>query len=329
MNALAERFIEPSSSTENSPFEPIDERMRGRSFSETTLPAKSERLRWVGIDDGMDGLRCTRVYRSADMGKWAQDTTIYAGVDDEPALGRGEEFTVGSFQLSGLVSVTKLAEPKSLSGHLFDVTPASGYPAWDMRVVTELTEAIDAEWSAGFAKRTLKHYFDALAGLTRTWETGSTPGLMDLGVITILAGIGKHNVQEKGTKYEFCVTSWETDATQEVREFVLERIARLRGTSEDERASWATWPDERAFDDAVTFVNAWTSSTIRRPDVGIADDGEVNFLWTRPDLHVDLGFYGDGTFSYYAKDGDGDVYLGDDVVASAGLPKDLLALFKA
>ena len=135
--------------------------------------------------------------------------------------------------------------------------------------------------------------------------------------------------KKRVTKYEFCVTSWENDATQEVREFVLERIARLRGTSEDERAPWATWPDERAFEDAVTFVKAWSSNTIRMPDMGLADDGEVNFLWEGADMHVDLGFYGDGTFSYYARDGDRKEYTDDDVPAHVGLPKDLLAILKA
>ena len=325
MTALAERFIEPSNSTDNSPFELVHESVRGGSFGETTLPERSDRLTLVRIDDGMDELRGAGVYRSSDMGRWSQDTTIYVGADDEPALGRGGEFTFGSFQLSGPMRAAKLAELKPSAGPWFDFSIAPAYPAWDKTVVTGLTEAIAGKWSAGFSKRVLKHYLAAIADLTATGETEST----NFDVVTAVGGLGKLSIPEGVTTYEFCVTSWGTDATQEVRGFVLERIAGLRDTSEDERAPWATWPDERAFEDAVTFVKAWSSSTIRMPDVGLADDGEVNFLWEGADMHVDLGFYGDGTFSYYARDGDRKEYTDDDVPAHVGLPKDLLAILKA
>ena len=120
MTALAERFIEPGNSTDNPPFELVDERVRGWSFGDTTLPASSDRLTLVGIDDGMDELRCAGVYRSSDMGRWSQDTTICVGADDEPALVRGGEFTFGSFQLSGPMRAAGLAELKPSACPWFD-----------------------------------------------------------------------------------------------------------------------------------------------------------------------------------------------------------------
>lgn len=43
----------------------------------------------------------------------------------------------------------------------------------------------------------------------------------------------------------------------------------------------------------------WTTSKI--PSLNLAEDGEINFFWSDPELYLDLGFYGDGTYSYYAK----------------------------
>ena len=88
-------------------------------------------------------------------------------------------------------------------------------------------------------------------------------------------------------------------------------------------------PADRAFADAELFVSAWPSVELQIPDIGLADDGEVNFLWKGPELHVDLGFYGDGTFSYFARVRDGIRHADDDVAAGLGLPSDLLAILKA
>ena len=113
------------------------------------------------------------------------------------------------------------------------------------------------------------------------------------------------------------------------QERVLARLGQLRSAPQSEQPPWVERPEDRAFADAEEFVTAWRPVEIQMPDVGLADDGEVNFLWKGPELHVDLGFYGDGTFSYFARDGDGVRYADDDVVAGLGLPPDLLALLKA
>lgn len=109
----------------------------------------------------------------------------------------------------------------------------------------------------------------------------------------------------------------------------LVRIRALRSAPGTVQPPWADTPTQRAFDDAEAFVNAWPSVRLQKPDVGLADDGEVNFLWKGPELHVDLGFYGDGTFSYFARDRDGTRHAGDDLNASDGLPENLVAILKA
>ena len=110
---------------------------------------------------------------------------------------------------------------------------------------------------------------------------------------------------------------------------VLGRIRQIHEALHAHVAPWSDPPSDSAFGDAEVFVLAWPADALHIPDVGLADDGEVNFLWKSRDLHVDLGFYGDGTFSYYAKSLGGVEHSDDDVPAGSGLPAVLLALLKA
>lgn len=323
MKALVDRFVEPSSSTEHSPFALVHESLRERLFVDTTLPASSHRLRLVNIDHGRDELLYPGTYRSMHLGRSAQDTTIYAGVGHEAALDRGAEFTAGSFRYSWPVNAAEFADPEPGTGLSFDVTIASGIS------LLERMQLIGDKRATGYSKKTSEDWIAAAADLIRNPETDSPLTLMDVHLLSVPAGGWERSIPDGVARYECHVTSWGSEATQEVPEYVLERIARLRHTPENERALWTTWPDEPAFDDAEAFARAWPSNGLRTPDVGLADDGEVNFLWEGASMHVDLGFYGNGTFSYYAKDGDGKEYTDDDVPAHVGLPTDLLAILKA
>ena len=96
---------------------------------------------------------------------------------------------------------------------------------------------------------------------------------------------------------------------------VLPRSAELRGGSVtvdlsnpgvqvqtgSERWPAAEWPSGRAFEDARTFIHALPVSSIPLPHLSFADDGEINFLWNQDGIHIDLGFYGTGTYSYFAR----------------------------
>ena len=105
-------------------------------------------------------------------------------------------------------------------------------------------------------------------------------------------------------------------------------LARLDALSRPDSDRWpgAVPPDPQAFEDARAFVLALPNGLAYLPDVGLADDGEVNFLWSDAGVHVDLGFYGHGTFSYYARNDQGKEYLEDECSATYGLPSDLAAL---
>ena len=106
---------------------------------------------------------------------------------------------------------------------------------------------------------------------------------------------------------------------------LLARLDVLSQPDVDQRPG-AVPPCPQALRDARTFVLSLPRQITHLPDIGLADDGEVNFLWKNVGLHIDLGFYGSGTFSYYARDEDGKEYLADECCVSDGLPNDLTAL---
>ena len=110
---------------------------------------------------------------------------------------------------------------------------------------------------------------------------------------------------------------------------LLDQLRALEWTPADNRWPWTTWPTSRAFRDADTFIRALPLHEIPSPIVSIADDGEVNFSWRGDGVYVDLGFYGTGYFSYFVRGADGSHHHDDDVLASEGMPSEVIKLFSA
>lgn len=59
-------------------------------------------------------------------------------------------------------------------------------------------------------------------------------------------------------------------------------------------------PSEAAVNEALRFLDL-LSSRVPLPVVGRADDGEINFFWSRDGVFIDVGFYGDGHIHYLAQ----------------------------
>ncbi len=110
---------------------------------------------------------------------------------------------------------------------------------------------------------------------------------------------------------------------------LIVKLKALQNMPDSEKWPESTWPIAQAFDDANLFIRRSTLSSIPTPEIKLADDGEINFLWTGTRVHVDLGFYGTGTFSYFARGKDGRRLHGECVSALEGLPQEIVALFAA
>ena len=109
---------------------------------------------------------------------------------------------------------------------------------------------------------------------------------------------------------------------------LIQRLEQLRSVLEDERWPASEPPEDATFYDARVFLDRLPFPLAALPHISLASDGEVNFAWDCGGLHIDFGFYGTGTFSYYARGSDGREYFGDDLFASRPLPADLELLLR-
>ena len=107
---------------------------------------------------------------------------------------------------------------------------------------------------------------------------------------------------------------------------LLERLSELRSLPETERWPKADWPENMAFGDAGKFTERLPVLLKSRPHISLADDGEVNFAWYHAGTRIDLGFYGTGKFSYYARDKNGEEWFGDEIPVLSPLPRELRSL---
>jgi len=110
---------------------------------------------------------------------------------------------------------------------------------------------------------------------------------------------------------------------------MIARLESLRRTPADERWPGAVWPRDKAFDAARSFIECLPERLSAVADIGLADDGEINFLWNTESVHVDLGFHDEGSCSYFACDGAGREFLVDDVVSDQGLAPEIADLLTA
>ena len=110
---------------------------------------------------------------------------------------------------------------------------------------------------------------------------------------------------------------------------LIAQLIDLFATPEDVRWPSTTWPVENAFKDARAFIAKLPLAHIPEPEIRFADDGEINFLWIGENVHIDLGFYGTGTYSYFGHNGEGQEIQDENVLASEGLAqaiKNMLAV---
>jgi hypothetical protein len=70
-------------------------------------------------------------------------------------------------------------------------------------------------------------------------------------------------------------------------------------------------------------MRALDSAQTHLPFITLTDDGEINFIWKLPNVTIDLGFFGDKTYSYFARTPDGRIFRADNRPLSSPLPKDL------
>ena len=109
--------------------------------------------------------------------------------------------------------------------------------------------------------------------------------------------------------------------SQQQKESIESRLNELR---QRETTPEAEPPAPAAFTDAEAFARQLPVPLIEMPHISLADDGELNFAWNGGPVYIDLGFYGTGTYSYFARDQQGQKHYGDDIPAKGPIPRDLI-----
>ena len=98
---------------------------------------------------------------------------------------------------------------------------------------------------------------------------------------------------------------------------------RLKELRQREPHPGAETPGPAAFTDAEALAEHLPTPLRAMPHISVAHDGELNFAWNGGPIYIDLGFYGTGTYSYFARDEQGRKYHGDDVPAKGPIPDGL------
>ena len=330
MTVLAERVVGFRSPTEYTGFELDEGRAGDSAFTFPTFVHEYDPGFSAGVADEFAVVHPSGSYLGSLVREAVPGATLYdASLSDPVTVGTliypMAPPVVGGSVVGILHASAGAAQPHRFFGGLAEARTSPRGTAADVTTVpADELLALSAEPSPS----PRRVFLATAAEILESWYRARSEGLLEVPDVTRVAEVQAHDISRSIT-HQFWLTVAHHATRPRVRELVLDQLADLLNTPEPHRAPWATWPVISAFEDAMAFVRAWPGEALVMPDVGLADDGEVNFLWKGVDLHVDLGFYGDGTFSYYAKDGDGEEYAGDDVVANVGLPEDLLALLKA
>ena len=104
----------------------------------------------------------------------------------------------------------------------------------------------------------------------------------------------------------------------------LTTLASLKGLTDGWAGYESRRPDERSIREAEAFAcKILHTPSMLEPIITSATDGEVSFFWESSHITLDLGFYGDGSYSFYAKTDDGHEYFGDNYTLDMDLPTEV------
>jgi len=150
-----------------------------------------------------------------------------------------------------------------------------------------------------------------------TTQSSMAPPVVDFEVVNSASG-------HVGTASAGQFTEMRQEATKIDRlEAVL--IA-YRGLDHDWDGYGGQPPNEAAVDDALAFLRLLPLGT-PNPTPTLSNDGEVGFFWKRDGYYIDIGFYGDGKYSYFGEDPNGVEFGSDSELVESPLPDELEGAF--
>ena len=88
-------------------------------------------------------------------------------------------------------------------------------------------------------------------------------------------------------------------------------------------------PKRESVEEAERFISIITKDNVLEPYISLAADGEINFYWKNDDFLLDIGFFGDGVYSLYAKVRSEQEIIEDDLSLEYPLPESVASLIRA
>ncbi len=112
------------------------------------------------------------------------------------------------------------------------------------------------------------------------------------------------------------------------RSLLASELKAYRGLEDNWDGEEGISPARSAIDHALAFIELLPLRA-RLPRPMVSGDGEVGFYWKTDDCYIDVGFFGDGTISYYGRSGRAELEArGQEPFNRHALPKDLLDVIK-
>ena len=106
---------------------------------------------------------------------------------------------------------------------------------------------------------------------------------------------------------------------------LLDRVRYLKDVYVTPYEPGGVVPSAQAFADAESFILKLPLNRTGMPKIDVASDGEVNFCWFSDNSRVDLGFFGNGTYSYFGQ-APGSEVAGENVAATSEVSPDLVKI---
>lgn len=105
---------------------------------------------------------------------------------------------------------------------------------------------------------------------------------------------------------------------------MLSDVKQLSSFENGWNGEYSQAPSRQAIEDAKDFIHLLRDFKIILPYISLANDGEINFCWKDNDFILDLGFYGDKTYSFYLKTTEGKKFHGDEIQVCSNIPQEIL-----
>lgn len=110
---------------------------------------------------------------------------------------------------------------------------------------------------------------------------------------------------------------------------LLNEVRKRRSYSHDWDGNGSVVLNKNTVDEAEKFIrNHFTNLKLVKPSVSLSSDGELCFYWNTSKIVLDLGFIGDGTFSYGGIINNSKKIFSDGTSFDSLLPDDILDLLK-